>query len=116
MYAWVQSLLDLRAHHAALQTGSQQNLLADESGFVFARFVVPAQKNGSTPPPSEIDLVLMNKSDALRTFHLDFTRTALDGMNTLTPLWNTKDTVTVTQDHSDITVGPEQLVVFAAQP
>jgi glycosidase len=116
MYAWVQSLLDLRAHHEALQIGSQQNLLADESGFVFARFVAPAQKNGSTPPPSEIDLVLMNKSDAPRTFHLDFTRTALDGMNTLTPLWNTKDTVTVTQDHCDVTVAAQQLVVFTAQP
>ena len=116
MYAWVQGLLDLRAHHEALQTGSQQNLLADESGFVFARFVVPAQKNGTTPPPSEIDLVLMNKSDSPRTFHLDFTRTALDGMSTLTPLWNAKDTVTVTQDHCDVTVGAQQLVVFTAKP
>ena len=116
MYAWVQSLLDLRAHHEALQTGSQQNLLADESGFVFARFVVPAQKNGSTPPPSEIDLVLMNKSGSPRTFHLDFTRTALDGISALAPLWNTKDTVTVTQDHCDVTVGAQQLVVFTAQP
>lgn len=116
MYAWAQSLLDLRAHHEALQVGSQQNLLADTSGFVFARFVVPAQKNGSTSQPSEIDLVLMNKSDTPRTFHLDFTRTALDGMRTLTPLWNAKDTVTVTQDYCDVTVGAQQLVVFTAQP
>jgi glycosidase len=116
MYAWVQSLLDLRAHHEVLQTGSQQNLLADESGFVFARFVTPPPKNGSTPAPSEIDLVLLNKSDAPRTFHLDFTRTALDGVNSLTPLWNTKDTVTVTQDQCDVTVGAQQLVVFTAQP
>ncbi|HZC43923.1 MAG TPA: alpha-amylase family glycosyl hydrolase [Acidobacteriaceae bacterium] len=114
MYAWVQGLLDLRAHHEALQTGSQQNLLADDSALVFARFVVPPQKNGSTPPPSEIDLVLMNKSDSPRTFHLDFTRTALDGVNSLAPLWNTDATVTVTQDHCDITVAAQQLVVFAA--
>ena len=116
MYAWVQSLLDLRAHHEALQTGSQQNLLADETVFVFARFVGPAQKNGSTPPPSEIDLVLMNKSSSPRIFHLDFTRTALDGIAALAPLWNTKDTVAVTQDHCDVTVGAQQLVVFTAQP
>ncbi len=115
-YAWVQSLLDLRAHHPALQTGSQQNLLADNRGFVFARFVVPPPKSGSTPPPSEIDLVLMNKSDTPRTFHLDFTRTTLDGINTLNPLWNTNDTVIVSQDHCNVTVGPQQLVVFAAQP
>jgi glycosidase len=116
MFAWVQGLLNLRAHHEPLQTGSQQNLLADESGFVFARFVVPAQKNGTTPPPTEIDLVLMNKSDASRTFHLDFTRTALDGMSTLAPLWNTNATVTATQDHCDVTVGAQQLVVFTAKP
>ncbi len=116
MYAWVQSLLDLRAHHEALQTGSQQNLQADESGYVFARFVVPPAKNGTTPPPSEIDLVLMNKSAAPRTFHLDFTRTALDGINTLNPLWNTQQTVVVAQDHCNITVGAQQLVVFNANP
>jgi len=114
MYAWVQSLLDLRAHHQALQTGSQQNLLADNSGYVFARFVLPPPKSGTTPPPSEIDLVLMNKSDAPRTFHLDFTRTALDGVNTLNPLWNTQDTVVVSQDHCNITIGAQQLVVFVA--
>ncbi len=116
MYAWVQSLLDLRAQHPALQTGSQQNLLADSSGYVFARFVVPPQKNGLTPPPSEIDLVLMNKSDTPRTFHLDFTRTALDGVNTLNPLWNTQNTVIVSQDHCEVTVSPQQLVVFTTQP
>ena len=37
MHAWVQGLLDLRAHHDALQTGAQQDLLADDTGFVFAR-------------------------------------------------------------------------------
>ncbi len=116
MFAWVQGLLDLRAHHGALQTGAQQDLLADDSGFVFARFDVPAPKNGPSPAPSEIDLVLMNKSDSSRTFHLDFTRTALDGVGSLAPLWNTKDTVAVTQDRCDVTVGAEQLIVFAAQP
>lgn len=116
MYTWVQSLLALRANHQALQIGSQQNLLADESGYVFARFVLPAQTNGTTPPPSEVDLVLMNKADTPRTFHLDFTRTALDGVNTLNPLWNTKNTVIVSQDHCNITVGAQQLVVFTAHP
>lgn len=114
MYAWVQGLLDLRAHHDALQTGTQQNLLADDSGFVFARVAAPSSTK--TASPAEIDLVLMNKSDAPRTFHLDFSRTALDGISSLAPLWNTKDTVTVTQDHCDVAVDAEQLVVFAAQP
>jgi glycosidase len=118
MYAWVQGLLDLRAHHDALQTGAQQNLQADDTGFVFARIAgTPISKGtSSSPASSEIVLVLMNKSDAPRVFHLDFTRTALDGIASLAPLWNTKDTVTVTQDRCDVNVGAEQLVVFAAQP
>ena len=118
MHAWVQSLLDLRAHHDALQTGAQQNLLADDNGYVFARIAGSPSAKDSLPAPtsSEIVLVLLNKSDASRTFHLDFTRTALDGIGSLTPLWNTKDTVTVTQDHCDVNVGAEQLVMFAAQP
>jgi glycosidase len=118
MYTWVQGLLDLRAHHTALQTGAQQNLLADDSGFVFARIAgAPGSKDSSSSPASsEIVLVLMNKSGASRIFHLDFTRTALDGIDSLAPLWNTKDTVTVTQNRCDVNVGAEQLVVFAAQP
>jgi neopullulanase len=117
MYAWVQGLLNLRAHHPALQTGTQQNLLADDSGFVFARVAVPPSTKTTSPaPPTEIDLVLLNKSDAPRAFHLDFSRTALDGVSSLTPLWNTNATVTVTQDHCDVTVGADQLIVFAAQP
>jgi glycosidase len=118
MYAWVQGLLDLRDHHDALQTGAQQNLLADDNGFVFARIAgtPPAKGAPSAIAPSEIILVLLNKSDAPRTFHLDFTRTALDGIASLTPLWNTKDTVAVTQNRCDVNVSAEQLVVFAAQP
>ncbi|MGH9616098.1 MAG: alpha-amylase family glycosyl hydrolase [Acidobacteriaceae bacterium] len=122
MYTWVQGLLDLRAHHEVLQTGAQQNLLADQNGFVFARFAAPSSTktaSSSTPStpatPSEVDLVLMNKSDAPRTFHLDFTRTALDGVTSLAPLWNIKDPVTVAQDQCDITVGAEQFVIFNAQ-
>jgi glycosidase len=118
MYAWVQGLLDLRAHHPALQTGAQQNLLADDNGFVFARIAgtPPAKGAPSNPAPSEIVLVLLNKSDAPRTFHFDFSRTALDGMGSLAPLWNTKDTVKVTNNLCDVNAGAEQLLVFAAQP
>lgn len=115
MYAWVQGLLTLRTHHVALQTGTQQDLLTDDSGFVFARIEAPPQGKSDSVGGQEIDLVLMNKSDAPRIFHLDFTRTALDGVSALTPLWNTTDQVAVNQDHCDVSVGPEQLVIFEAQ-
>ena len=48
MHAWVQGLLDLRAHHDALQTGTQQNLLADDNGYVFARIAGPPSAKTSS--------------------------------------------------------------------
>ncbi|MEO6965939.1 MAG: alpha-amylase family glycosyl hydrolase, partial [Acidobacteriaceae bacterium] len=126
MHVWVQGLLALRAHHAALQSGAQQDLLADESGFVFARIEAPQVDQASTSKASsdqannastqgEIALVLVNKSNSSRTFHLDFTRTALEGANNLAPLWNTSEQVAVNQNQCDISVAPEQLIVFAVQ-
>src|SRR6185437_8935612 len=35
MHAWVEGLLQLRAHHDVLQSGAQQNLFVDDTGFVF---------------------------------------------------------------------------------
>ena len=116
MHAWVAGLLDLRAHHDALQTGAQQDLLVDDTGFVFAR--VAATVPGKSAPVSAQDesvLVLMNKSDSPRTFHLDFSGTALDGVTSLVPLWNTQAQVGVDQNRCDVIVGPEELVAFGAQ-
>ena len=116
MHAWVQGLLDLRAHHDVLQTGGQQDLLVDDTGFVFARIAAPLP---GRPLPAEaqgeILLVLMNKSDAPRTFHLDFSHTALQGVHSLTPLWNTKEQVAVAHNICDVNVGAERLIVVSVQ-
>ena len=116
MHAWVQGLLDLRAHHEVLETGGQQNLLVDDTGFVFARIAAPLP---GRPLPAEaqgeILLVLMNKSDAPRTFHLDFSHTALQGVHSLTPLWNTKEQVAVAHNICDVNVGAERLIVVSVQ-
>jgi glycosidase len=117
MHAWVVGLLQLRAHHDVLQTGMQQNLLIDDTGFVFARLMTPpAGKRTSTGAAGEIMLVLMNKSAAPRAFHLNFSHTALDGVGKLTPAWNTDQPVTVANNACDVTVGPEQLIVLSTQP
>jgi hypothetical protein len=108
-------LLQLRAHHPVLQTGAQQDLLVDDTGMVFARLEAPPP---GKPIPAmaqgEIVLVLLNKATTSRTFHLDFSDTALDGVQSLTPLWNAQ-AVEVTQNHCDVTVGPEQLIVLDAR-
>lgn len=116
MHAWVQGLLDLRAHHAVLQTGAQQDLLADQTGFVFARLEAPpAGRAIPVASRGEIMLVLMNKSDQPRTFHLDFSHTALQGVRALLPEWNTKVQEPVLHNNCDVEVGSEQLVIFQAE-
>jgi glycosidase len=115
MHAWVQGLLQLRAHHPVLQTGAQQDLLVDDTGMVFARVEAPPPgKPIPVKAQGEIALVLLNKAATPRTFHLDFSNTALAGIRALTPLWNAQPAV-VADDHSDVTVGPEQLSVLQAQ-
>lgn len=116
MHSWVQGLFALRAHHPILQTGAQQNILADQDGLVFARVEAPAA--GRAIPAiarGEIMLVLMNKSDQPRTFHLDFSHTALQGIRALLPVWNTKEQVSVVHNGCDVTLGAEQFEIFQAQ-
>lgn len=116
MHAWVRGLLDLRAHHDVLATGVQQDLLVDDTGMVFARFESPTPGKAVTATEEgEIMLVLLNKSDQARIFHLDFTHTALQGITALTPAWNTKEQTSVEHNECDVTVGAEQLIVMAAQ-
>ena len=87
----------------------------DDTGMVFARAKAPPP---GKPMPAmvqgDIVLVLLNKVTAPRTFHLDFSDRALAGVHTLTPLWNAQPAV-VTDNHSDVTVGAEQLMVLDAQ-
>jgi neopullulanase len=115
MHSWVQGLFALRAHHVVLQTGVQQDILADPTGLVFARIEAPAA--GRAVPlvaRGEIMLVLMNKSDQPRTFHLDFSHTALQGIRALLPAWNTKQQESVAHNECDVTLGAEQLEIFEA--
>ena len=114
MHAWVRGLLQLRAHHPVLQTGAQQDLLVDDTGIVFARVEAPPPgKPIPVAAQGDIVLVLLNKAVTPRTFHLDFSDTALAGIHTLTPLWNAQPAV-VTDDHSDVTVGADQFIVLEA--
>jgi hypothetical protein len=59
--------------------------------------------------------VLLNKSGAPRTFHLDFSHTALVGTQSLNPLWNTKDQVSVSHNAADVNVGANQLEIMEVQ-
>jgi glycosidase len=115
MHDWVSGLFLLRAKHPALLTGTQQDLLTDDTGFVFAR-ISREERPANTGPgmPGEIVLVLLNKSLKPRTFDLDFSHTGLEGVRSFTPLWNTASSITVDKGRCHIAVGGEQLVVLQA--
>ena len=121
MHAWVEGLMQLRARHEALKTGAQQDLLVDDTGLVFARIQVDNTQAGEAAKPvlatanGETLLVLLNKSGAPRTFHLDFSHTALVGTQSLNPLWNTKDQVSVSHNAADVNVGANQLEIMEVQ-
>ncbi len=121
MHAWVQGLLQFRLRHESLKTGAQQDLLADDTGFVFARIEAantPASQ-GTKPilagDQGEIMLILTNKSNSPRTFHLDFSHTALQGVQSLDPVWNTKEHSSVNRNACDVAVGANQLIVMEAK-
>ena len=105
MHDWVSQLFTLRAVHPALLTGMQQNLLVDDTGFVFARIAAG----------DETLLVLMNKAQKPREFQLDFAHTGLTGARGLTPLWNAGARVHVQRDGCDVSVPAEQLVVYRVE-
>lgn len=112
MHDWVSHLLLLRAANPALLTGTQQNLLADDTGFVFARI---AEGKVGGDGAGETLLMLMSKAKTPREFSLDFAHTALDGAHSLTPLWNTDSNVTVQHNQCTVSVPAEQLVIYRVQ-
>jgi glycosidase len=115
LYTWASGLLALRAQHPALQMGQQQTLLAGETGFAYARYLMPQRAHGAAAAlPQETLLIAMNKGAAPRTIHLDFSRTVLSGTTSLTPLWNTQQALPVNGDHCDIPLQPQQFVIYAA--
>lgn len=121
MHAWVKGLLQMRASHEAFKTGIQQDLLVDDTGFVFARLKIASLRAGQAAKPilareqGRIMLMLANKSNAPRTFHLDFSHTALQGVQTLDPTWNTKEQVSVAQNVCNVKVGANQFIVLEAK-
>jgi glycosidase len=116
LYAWTSGMLALRAQHPVLQTGMQQTLLADDTGFAYARYPAPVRNRSASAAgqPAETLLVVLNKGLAPRTIHLNLARTVLAGTTSLTPLWNVQQPVTVNGDRCDIPLEPQQLVVFTA--
>lgn len=81
VFTWTSSLLALREQHAALQTGTEQNLFADEDAFAFVR--APEGTSCSpehvTDPGQERFLIVANKSNKDKQLDMATEDTALAG-------------------------------------
>ncbi len=79
VFAWTSGMLALRASHAALETGKEQNLFADDDGFAFVRSLdMGGCSQGESLDPAKAQLlIVLNKSAKNKTFDLPMTDTAL---------------------------------------
>ncbi len=86
VFAWTSGMLALRASHAALKTGKEQNLFADDDGFVFVRSLDMGgcSRGGSSDPMKARLLIVLNKSEKSKTIDLPVADTALAGCTVFT--------------------------------
>lgn len=86
VFAWTSGMLSLRASHAALKTGLEQNLFADNDAFSFVRALDAkgcSQAEASDPAKTRL-LVVMNKSATSKMIDLPMEETALAGCTRFT--------------------------------
>jgi glycosidase len=81
IFAWTAGLLALRASHPALQTGLEQDLLADQDGFVFVRTLGKGgcSSSSSSDPAKVRFLIVVNKAQTGKSLDLPLEETALAG-------------------------------------
>jgi glycosidase len=77
LFSWTAGLLALRGAHPALQTGIEQNLLADEDVFAFVRS--PDGLGCPADHSRERFLIVVNKAQRSKEIQLSMAETALSG-------------------------------------
>jgi glycosidase len=76
IFAWISGMLALRSSHPALETGTEQNLFADNDGFAFVRTLDPT---GCSASNNSSLLIVMNKAAQPKLIDLPVADTALAG-------------------------------------
>jgi neopullulanase len=82
LFTWTSGMLALRASHAALQTGMEQDLFADDNGFAFVRTL---DRGPCSPGLPARMLIVLNKSDAPKSLDLPLDDDALAGCTVFAP-------------------------------
>ncbi len=113
LHDWVASLFQFRKHHAALATGEQQDLFADESAFIFVR--TPDLQKGCGTGNGEHYLVAVNSSDQAREVKLELNHTALDGCKDFRGEVGATGLLEGTGAELTLSLHPKEAAIFRAQ-
>ncbi|HUB52278.1 MAG TPA: alpha-amylase family glycosyl hydrolase [Terracidiphilus sp.] len=88
VFDWTSRMLALRATHRTLEGGMEQNLFADQDGFVFVRTLEAggcAAQGNSQAVDSRV-LIVVNDSENAKSLAIPMDGTALAGCSAFTPL------------------------------
>ena len=116
IYQGLTALLKLRQSSPALQSGDQQNLLADQTAFAFVRGSgLQSGCSSVSAKASERVLILINNSPTAREVVLPAAGTALEGCTRFTPALADGAHVVVKDAHVAGTLAPYQIDILKVQ-
>ncbi len=87
VFSWTSAILRLRAAHRALESGTEQNLFADNDAFVFVRTLEEGGCSaGANSPASNVRmLIVVNDSETSKSLAIPMDGTALAGCAKFAP-------------------------------
>lgn len=115
VHDWVAALGRMRAEHAVLQNGVQQNLFSDATAFAFVRAVTMAGCHaGGHEAATERVLVVANRSAAKRTITIATGGTVLEGCGVATRAMEGKaaGVATIAAGTTSVDVEPYSVAAF----
>jgi glycosidase len=113
VHDWVASLFQFRRHHPTLAAGQQQDLLYDDSAFVYVR--TPDLHQGCAAGSGEHYLIALDDSDQPRTLTLDTDHTALQACTQFTAAFGVGATAHTAGSQLTLTLAPKQAVLYTAR-
>jgi glycosidase len=112
-FDWLSRLLHFRQTQPALLTGQQQDILADDSAFVFVR--AADIRSGCSASSPERVLVAVNNSDQARELTIPTQMTALENCTHLTPELGASAVGSATAAEITLSVGAKQTAIYSVR-
>jgi glycosidase len=115
MHTWVETLMQLRAHTLALQTGQLQILLAEKDSLAFAR-TPDLAANCTTAPTAERYIVIVNNDSSPQDISVPTIANAVTGCTHYTSMLQNGATAQVIAGQLQVHLSAQEIGVFQAQP